>query len=315
MFGRKAPEKPRTLGGVIAAAITPRRAGSCEIDLGAALDLIDWLGARGVDGIALMGSTGEFVHFSVEERTRLVHLGVKRSRLPVLVNVSHTTLDDAVRLGRDAADAGAMGLLLMPPYYFHYGQGQIARFFTEYANGLRRSVPLFLYNIPLFAPPIELETARKLLDTGQYAGIKDSSGDWPYLESLCRYKREREFTLLVGNDALFLPARRAGADGVVSGISSGLPELLIAVNRAALAGDAVTGEHLQERMRELIAWLNRFPVPAGVKQVTGWRGQTVGPPAMPFDAEMLASAQEFQAWFAAWLPVVLKECGHASVAS
>lgn len=297
---------------MFAAAVTPRRPGTCEIDLGAALDLIDWLCTHGVQGLALLGCTGEFVHFSPDERNRLAHLGVKRSRVPVLVNASHSTLDEAVQLGRGAADAGAAGLLLTPPYFFRYGEAEILAFYQEFAAGLRRELPLFLYHIPVFAPGIPAACAEQLLMSGSYAGIKDSGGDWPYLERLGQLRKQRQFTLLVGNDGLFLQGRlAAGADGVVSGIASALPELLLALDKTVHTRDSAGQEYLQNRMMELIAWLGLFPVPTGVKQMVSWRGPQAGPLAGPFGPELTAHASEFEAWFRKWLPVLLEECHHA----
>src|ERR1035438_3710462 len=81
-----------------------------EPDIGATLELIDFLCAAGVQGIALLGSTGEFVNLNFDDRVRLVYLAVKRSRVPVLAGVSHSTLDGALALGREASAAGAAGL-------------------------------------------------------------------------------------------------------------------------------------------------------------------------------------------------------------
>jgi 4-hydroxy-tetrahydrodipicolinate synthase len=111
--------------GVLAAAITPFRSDGREPDVGATLELIDFLCRSGVKGIAVLGSTGEFLGPSFDERVRLTYLTVKRSRVPVLAGVSHATLDGALELGREACSAGAEGLLVMPPYFFRYGQPEI----------------------------------------------------------------------------------------------------------------------------------------------------------------------------------------------
>src|SRR5215472_11488306 len=95
--------------GVFPAAITPRRATGVSIDISAALELMDFLQSHGVDGITLLGSTGEFIHFEPEDRARLASMAVKRCRVPVLVNASHSTLDGAVALAQQATDAGAAG--------------------------------------------------------------------------------------------------------------------------------------------------------------------------------------------------------------
>src|SRR5713226_4174535 len=94
------------LEGVIVAAVTPRRANGHSMDLGATLELLDFLGGSRANGIALLGSTGEFVHFALDDRSHMVNLAAKRSRLPLLVNVSDSTLDGAVELAREAGAAG-----------------------------------------------------------------------------------------------------------------------------------------------------------------------------------------------------------------
>src|SRR5437763_11073546 len=111
-------QQPVAASGVYAALGTPRRPNSTEADGAAMLDYLDAVVQAGVDGLVLFGSTGEFVHFEIEERTRVVSLAIRRSRVPVLVNVSHSTLAGSVELAENASDAGASGLLLMPPYFY-----------------------------------------------------------------------------------------------------------------------------------------------------------------------------------------------------
>ena len=79
--------------GVFAAAIAPRRSTGHEIDLALLFEVIDFLCAKKVGGIALFGATGEYIHFGLAERVRVTQLTVKRSRVPLIVNVSHSNLD------------------------------------------------------------------------------------------------------------------------------------------------------------------------------------------------------------------------------
>src|SRR5437868_8327922 len=139
-----------SITGVYVAAITPHRKGSDEADLAGMLELVDFLAAAGVNGIAMLGSTGEFLHLTSDGRIRLVQLAVKRSRVPVLVGIGHPTLDGAVVLGREAVSAGAAGLLLMPPYFYRYSQEDIREFYLQFAAILGQTARIFLYNIPFF---------------------------------------------------------------------------------------------------------------------------------------------------------------------
>lgn len=293
--------------GVYAAAVTPRREGP-EADLAAMFELIGWLGASGVSGLALMGSTGEFVHFTIEERVRLVSLGVKRSRIPVIVGVGHSTFDGALSLARAATDAGAAALLLPPPYFFPYGQEEILEFYRGFAREYRDGLPILLYNIPQFAPGLACETAIELLRSGRFGGMKDSSGDWEQFERLNAARRGRPGALLVGQDKIYLRARQAGADGVVSGCACALPELLLALDRAALSGRNEAAGRLDARLQEFIAWTGRFPPPIAIREATALRGRAVGVHAMPLGDAATARLEEFRRWFQEWLPATLEEC-------
>ncbi|MBV9084745.1 MAG: dihydrodipicolinate synthase family protein, partial [Acidobacteriaceae bacterium] len=77
--------------GVYAALLTPRRPDSIEADTAAFLEYLDKVSSAHVDGLVFFGSTGEFVHFDLEQRMHVVTMGLRRSRVPVLVNVSHST--------------------------------------------------------------------------------------------------------------------------------------------------------------------------------------------------------------------------------
>jgi len=290
----------KALAGVIAAAVTPHGKRGDEPDIGATLELIDFLCAAGVHGIALLGSTGEFVNLNFDDRVRLAYLAVKRSRVPVLAGISHTTLDGALALGREASAAGAAGLLLMPPFFFRYAQAEIREFYRRFAAEMGHGAPLYLYNVPAFTNAIAAETATELLSGGHFAGIEDSSGDWDYFEALRRHKRDHPFTLLAGNDAVFARARQAGADGVVSGVACAVPELLLALERAILQNDEAEVARLDARLHEFLSRIARFPVPVGIKAALAVRGLKTGPLPAPLGPETQAALDEFREWFRAW---------------
>ena len=296
-----------SLEGVHVAAITPRRENGCEVDLGAALELVDYLSASGVHGIALLGSTGEFIHFDIAERIRLINFAARRSRVPVIAGVGHSTLDGAVMLAREAAASGAAAVLAMPPYFFRYQQAEIREFYLRLAESVGGAVPLLLYNIPVFSNPLSCETAVDLLSTGMFGGIKDSSGDFDYFLGLKPVCQAKGLKLLVGSDSIFARARLEGATGIVSGVACAVPELLVALDsgdRPELARSGACRERLESRLLEFIAWIDRFPVPVGIREATRMRGLKTGPFALPVDERLLA---EFREWFLAWLPAVKKE--------
>jgi 4-hydroxy-tetrahydrodipicolinate synthase len=297
--------------GVHAALVTPRRADANEIDFGAALDLVDFACRGGCDGIVLSGSTGEFVHSDITERHKLMRLAIKRSRVPVTVNVSHSSLEGALALAREALSQGAAALLLMPPYFFPYGQPEIQEFCLRFARAAGSRIPILLYNIPAFTSPIHFDTLTHLLATGLYAGVKDSSGNLDDFRGMKTLQAQSPFTLLTGNDKIFTVARQEGADGVISGVASALPELLVGLEKAISGGAVRKRDRLEARLQEFIVWIERLPFPFGIKEAVNLRGLKTGPHALPPSTETERTLGEFREWFRGWLPEALKETAGA----
>ena len=294
--------------GVYAALASPRRPNSIDADTAALLEYLDRVAEAGVDGVVLFGATGEFVHFEIPERTRATGLAIKRSRVPVLVNVSHSTLTGAVTLAEHASDAGASGLLLMPPHFFIYGENQIFEFYQQFAKLINSRIPIYLYNLPMFTNAISAGLAERLLLTGSFAGIKDSSGDRVLFESLAALRKTGNFRLLAGNESLFVPGYQAGADGIISGFAAALPELMVALHRALQASDAQRVALLNGRVAEFMAFVVKFPAAVAIRQAAAVRGWGLSQIAVPFDEDTAAEIIGFHAWFRAWWPAVLAEC-------
>ncbi len=293
--------------GVYAALITPRREDSASVDLAAALELVDFAGRGGATGVAILGATGEFIHFNPEDRLHLIRFAVKRSRVPVIANVSHSTLEGATSLGREAISLGAAALLLMPPCFFAYGQEEIREFFLRFSAALEDSAPVLLYNLPGFTNSISRDTAAELLSTGRFAGIKDSSGE---TDGFLRLKAVRDrvpIRIFAGDDSVFPLWREQGADGVISGTACALPELVVALDRSIRSGDADRVLRFQSRLNEFLGWADRFPTPAVIREATRLRGLKAGPHAVPLGSEGERHLDDFREWFRSWFPVVEKE--------
>lgn len=272
------------------------------------MELIDFLCQSGVKGIALLGSTGEFVHFALDDRRHMVNFAAKRCRLPLLVNVSHSTLDGAIELAREAATAGVSGILLMPPYYFRQDQDAIRSFYLAFAQAIGEALPIFLYNIPSCTDEIGLSTAVDLLKTGRFAGIKDSSGDISYFRALGEQCARTPFTLLAGYERIYVEARRGGAHGAIFGTASAVPELLVALDAALCAGTEERIERLEARLVEFVDRIELFPMAVGIKEAVKQRKLKSGGLAVPLGQEGERKLAEFAEWFRGWLPEVLREC-------
>ncbi len=308
------PERGGGFSGVWAAAVTPHRRQGYEADFAGMLEQVDRLSEAGVDGIVLLGATGEFLNVKLDERQRLVHLAVRRSRVPIIAGVGHSTLDTAVQLADAAVDSGVAGVLLMPPYFYRYGDQEIVEFFRLFAVALGGALPILIYNIPAFTNTISPEVAAELLSGGEFAGIKDSSGDPAFFDALAALRRKSPFSLLCGDDRLIVHAHAAGSDGVVSGVACAVPELIIALRRALESADTTLAAELERHLLDFVGWIRRFPVPVGICAAVEMRGITVGPPAIPLTADQFESLEQFKLWFSEWLPAV-QRISHARSSS
>jgi 4-hydroxy-tetrahydrodipicolinate synthase len=288
------------LQGPLAALVTTRRPAGHTIDIGPSLDILDFLATHGVAGVALLGATGEFVHFDFEERMRFAHMAIRRSRVPLLVNVSHSTLEGALTLARDAANSGAAGLLLMPPYFFRYKQAELLEFYLRFADAAAGLPPTFLYNLPFFTNGLESATACAILATGRFAGIKDSSGNLDLFAALAAQRARQSFTLFIGNDSI-LAARREACDGVISGCACAVPELIVGIDRAVALGNADGLGRLGKRLGEFIGMIDPFPTPLGVQEALALRGFPAALAPTRLGPELQAHRAQFRSWFPNWL--------------
>jgi len=300
------------LSGIFPAAITPHHPKTREADYSGALDLIDFLTKAGVDGICLFGSTGEFINYSFAERQRLLSLAVKRSRVPIIAGVSHSTLTGALQLADDAISAGADALMLMPPYFYRYSQAEVEQFYRDFARETRDAVPILLYNIPVFSNGIEIDTVRRLFETGRFAGIGDSSGDWQYFEKLLALRNELPFALFGGPEHLVGRSLQAGADGVISGCACAIPELVAGIYQAVAKGDRTLADALDARLIEFAKRAGQFPWPVAVRRAVELRGQKSGPLAIPLSPVSEQALNDFSDWFSAW-HLSVSEISYASV--
>jgi 4-hydroxy-tetrahydrodipicolinate synthase len=292
--------------GVYAALATPRRKGLAEPDTAALLDYLDAVVQAGVNGIVLFGSTGEFIHFDIADRMQALKLAIRRSRVPVLVNVSHSTLDGAVALADDAVEAGAAGLLLLPPYFYRYGDAEIEEFYLRFVLNIAERSPVYLYNIPAFTNALSAPLATRLLSTGHFAGIKDSSGDWQFFDALQQLRSTEQFQLLMGNERIYLRGRQ-NASGLVSGLAAVIPEMVVALDKAFLEKQEERVTLLHGYLADFLERVEQFPPTVAIKQAAIARGWRFNSPAVPLSSPQLAELDSFHQWLQNWLPQVLKD--------
>jgi 2-dehydro-3-deoxy-D-pentonate aldolase len=244
MTGNKKLKQPLT--GIIPPMVTPLLE-DMSLDLQGLNRLVEYLIEGGVSGLFILGSTGESTSLSYAIRHQLIKETCRAAsrRVPVLVGITDTSLAESLSLAETAHAAGASAVVAAPPYYFNLNQKELFNYYEKLAGSL--TLPLFLYNMPgLCKVAIEVNTAIRLSDHPNVIGLKDSSANSVYFQSLNQSLRAKpDFTLLVGPEEAMAESVLMGGHGGVSGGANMFPKLFVKLCQAATQKDFTTVADLQ----------------------------------------------------------------------
>jgi dihydrodipicolinate synthase/N-acetylneuraminate lyase len=284
------------LKGTVAASVTPLRDRGTALDENAFGPLVDFFVAAGLDGLLALGTAGEGILLGVDERRRAVDLFLEAAdnRLQVAVHCGAQTTSDTVALAAHAAEVGADAVVVIgPPYFKLDEQAQYAHFFA--AAAACAPLPFYVYEFAsttgyAIAPAV-IERLRE--NAPNLAGLKVS--DTPF-DAFRRYLLHG-LEVFVGPEALIADGLANGAVGAVSALASALPRDVVAVVRDPSPSGAA-------RLRELRAFVERFPRQAALKRLLSLQGVPIGPDVR---APLRALTEDERAELDAWAAGVLDQ--------
>ena len=235
------------LTGLIPPMVTPLDA-KRRLDKKGTKNMVNHLLKGGVDGIFLLGTTGEGPHLSYAIREELVKTVCRlvKGRVPVLVGITETDMDDAVAFAAKCKAHGAAAVVAAPPYYFKLTQAECVAWFTEMAD--RLPLPLVVYDMPAHTDTIiEPATIANLAAHPNIIAMKDSSS---IIALFNKFRVALEpyagkFSLFMGPDEAMGEAVLLGADGGVCTGANLWPAQFKAMYLAAKAGDVEKVRRLQ----------------------------------------------------------------------
>ena len=247
------------LSGAIAAALTPLREGGARLDEDAFGPYCDFL--RGLDGVLALGTTGEGILLSAEERKRVTELFLAGG-LKVIAHCGAQSTAGTVELAEHAAAAGVDGVAVIAPPYFPLDDDALLAHFAAAAAACAPT-PFYVYEFARASGyAVPLEVLARLRDLApNLAGLKVSDAPW---EAFAPYLVEG-LDVFVGPEALIAQGMRASAVGAVSALASAFPERVAAAVRDP-DGEEAAG------IGELRAAVERFPRHAALKRIVARRG-------------------------------------------
>lgn len=245
---------------------------------------IDWLIDRGVHGLYPNGSTGEFTRFSVEERQRIVRIVCEQAagRVPVLAGAAEANVRETIRACELYHEYGARAVAIVSPFYYRLSPESVYAYFEQIARN--SPIDVTLYNIPMFASPIDVPTIRRLAELERIVGIKDSSGDMAFmLRMMAAVQPVRpDFSFLTGWEAALAPMLLMGCDGGTNATSGVAPEVTRRIYELCRSGRIEEARAVQLRMLELFdAMIYHADFPEGVRAAVELRGFRMGPSRQP----------------------------------
>jgi 4-hydroxy-tetrahydrodipicolinate synthase len=253
------------LRGTGVALITPFRS-DLNIDYDALGKLIDFVIKGGVEYLVSLGTTGESVTLSKEEKIAVANFTYEKAagRVPVVIGIGGNNTAELIKELKEFPLDKAVAVLSASPYYSKPSQEGLFQHYKALAEVSPK--PILLYNVPgrTGRNLTAATTIRLAKEVKNIAGIKDASGDLAQGMEILRDKPE-DFLVVSGDDALALPQIACGMEGIISVAANSFPSKFSEMVRLALKTDFKGAKALNDQLIEGYELLFGENNPAGVK--------------------------------------------------
>lgn len=213
--------------------------------------LLDFQVEKGSHGVFLCGTYGSGPLMSVDKRKRVVEIAADhvKDRITIIAHVGAASTLDTLELAKHGEKNGADAVAAVPPYYYRHDERTVLEHYRQLVKAV--NIPVYVYNNPktsgfTFTP----STLVKMADLG-VKGIKDSGFSLiEFSHFLIELADRKDFTFIIGTEALFLPAMLLGAKGCISGLANVFPEIVVELYNTILRRDYDEAANLQLKINE-----------------------------------------------------------------
>lgn len=279
--------------GMASAIVTPMT--PTGIDYEALGRFLEFQIASGINGIVVMGTTGENATIEPEDQKRVIAYTVEKvnHRVPVIAGTGTNNTEHVLANTRNACQVGADAILVVTPYYNKATQNGLIQHFTTVADA--STVPMIVYNVPgRTGCNLLPKTLAKLAEHPNIVGVKEATGNMTQMVEIMHLCGDK-LDVYSGEDALTVPMMAMGAAGTISVLSNVVPKQAVAMSDACLAGDYQTAAKLQCDLLPLIDALfsevNPIPAKAAVSAM-GYGQEVLRLPLTPMEPATRAVLME-----------------------
>ncbi|MEI6161744.1 MAG: dihydrodipicolinate synthase family protein [Roseococcus sp.] len=259
--------------------VTPFTPDGAAVDIPALERLVEYQIANGVRGLIPLGSTGEFLSVSREERAAVVETVVRTAagRVPVLIGTGDEDTRLVVALSREAEAMGADGVMIIPPYYSVPTEDELFHHYSTVADAI--GIPIMVYNNPATSNvDMGAATLARLSRIPNCRYVKESTLEVTRVRDILAAcdGRMTVFAGVLGYESAWL-----GATGWVAVCSNVAPKLSADMFHAAMAGDRETALPLYRKLAPLLPWVGGPRYVSGTKAAFRLMGMEMGNPRPP----------------------------------
>ncbi|AET68551.1 dihydrodipicolinate synthase/N-acetylneuraminate lyase [Desulfosporosinus orientis DSM 765] len=282
------------LKGIYAPIPTPFAGGKIAYDkLDGNLEF--WLGSK-LEGLVVLGSNGEFVLLSTEEKVKIISYVCEKSqgRKPVIAGTGAESTEETIYLSQKAAEAGAAAVLVVTPNYYKGSMTEkvLKKFYLEVAEA--SPIPLILYNMPRnTGVNLSAKVVAELAQHPNIIGIKDSGGNIVQIAEMIK-STPSDFSVFAGSASFLYPSLVLGAAGGTLALANVFPDECVKVQELFEAGKHEEAKALQFNLIESNAAVtSRFGI-AGLKAAMDMIGYYGGDPRSPLQPLGEAEREELK---------------------
>lgn len=248
---------------LITALITPFDS-TLGLDLESFASLLQAQRQAGIEGLLVAGSTGEGLSLRLGEKKKLLTVAKDQvgDDATLILGISSPSLIDALDQIELAKECAINAVLVTPPFYVNASQAGIIEYFNELAE---QGVPIIVYHHPgrtgVF---LEVETLKEITQLEGIIGIKESSGDLKYSETVAK---NVSCPVFCGNDELLLESLQKGLYGSISVVANAYPKVVHEIVARASKNEALEAKEMFNRLMPIIDALSIEVNPVAIKSL------------------------------------------------
>ena len=257
--------------GMATAIVTPMHTDG-SIDYEALSRFVEFQIGSGINGLVVMGTTGENATIEPEDQKKVIAYTVEKAagRVPVIAGTGTNNTEHVLHNTRNACQVGADAVLVVTPYYNKATQNGLVTHFTAVAD--ESTLPVILYNVPgRTGCNLLPKTVAKLSEHPNIAAIKEATGSLAQMIEIMHLCGDK-IDVYSGEDGLTVPMMAMGAKGTISVLSNVAPRQSVAMTDACLRGDYAAAAKMQCDLLPLINALFSEVNPIPAKAATAAMG-------------------------------------------